>query len=947
MTEIEKDANEVFARILDYRKTQPDAIALIDDRGNKILTYRDFASLNDGIAAKLMDCNVKPGDVVSIRLGRCAEHMASRLACLCIGAVPLSIDPLIPEERAQMLMKISGTKFVIDKDFFPVANCPESIEYPKLPDNAPGYLVFTSGSTGVPKGILHPRGTFLFFIKIFMKTGIDLRGKRLGSIASVSFNVSTFEFLFVFHEGSTMVMIDDALRSDIPSVRDFVRKQDITAMVATPGYYRAVGNNCGLKVVGLTGERTGPMKYIPDVDVFNFYGTTESVTSFSKLERDTEDMTIGTPLPGCTVKLLDENGKEADVGEICYYGEGIMLGYLHEMKDGIPETPAKFYRSGDLGRKDPDGVRVIGRIGGMVKINGQRVEPAETEYVMTHIPGITSAVVKSFDDNGTYLCGYYQGTPEPNEVRAILMSKLSSYMIPAFISKVEKFPVNRNGKIDRQSLKTLKPTSGKTSAPENDMQRAVCEAFAKTLGVEEVGIDDDFIELGGDSLGVSKLVSLFDTLKEKDSDVTIKPQDIMYLRTPRKIAANLRTPVTMKKYDLITGGPAPDSVKDGYVMMKVFGEKYFSLPILITVDKWKDFDDAEKQIRMLIKAFPVLSMRLEHHDEKLWMMFDREPEIIRSETDMKNCKVEDISGFDPDTDVSSRFFIFKHEGKVSVIAVMSHLVFDGRSSKPLITASLMGRNEVDMGILIQGAYDEAIKNTDRYQRSKELCLSALKPVFSEKVEPLPKYDVFSPGMLLAPMDTKVEDVRKFAKECKVSITTILAMAFGIAKAKVAGTKESTFSLVTGGRSAPGTEDSVGMFTKVIPVHMSMKDMDIRDYIEHYSQTISKLIANDEFSVCDLEPEKFPDMNFLFQYSDYMEDLSKGVPGITTDLMIGGAWVSGSSMMVLPINGVLMIRIRYCSKYREEEVTELLCDFDEVLEKMFTAKNSKELFNDGN
>ncbi|MCQ2084893.1 MAG: AMP-binding protein, partial [archaeon] len=149
--------NEVLAQIRANAETRPDFPAIVGNNGKDVYTYKELMQLVDDIAYKLKSLGVGPGVIVPIRSGRVVEHYAARLASILVGCITLSLDLIIPEERAQGIIKTIGCKTVIDDSFFPVEHAPVKMEYPALPENIPGFIIFTSGSTGTPKGVLHPR----------------------------------------------------------------------------------------------------------------------------------------------------------------------------------------------------------------------------------------------------------------------------------------------------------------------------------------------------------------------------------------------------------------------------------------------------------------------------------------------------------------------------------------------------------------------------------------------------------------------------------------------------------------------------------------------------------------------------------------------------------------------------------------------------------------------
>ncbi|MCQ2084648.1 MAG: condensation domain-containing protein, partial [archaeon] len=329
---------------------------------------------------------------------------------------------------------------------------------------------------------------------------------------------------------------------------------------------RALGHDTTLETIFVMGERAGSVE-VGKYQIFNMYGSSEAIISMLPLA-SVEDAPIGEAFAG-QLDIIDNEGNLSDEGELVYRGRGIMLGYLHQVAGNVPSEPLKEYYTGDLARRDETGLHIIGRKGDMIKINGQRVEPAEVEYAIAQIPGIDASIVKAFFDNGTYMCAYYTSAAGVDEetVRQELVKKVNPYMVPSFIKRLDAFPLNPNGKADRAKLETLRPKPGKGEAPTNEVEYIICSVFAKVLNEEAVTLDDVFMKVGGDSIKAIRAQS-----ELADMGVVVTIDDILDNGTPRIIAEKVMansddhkiegTPVTPMQA-LMTSGMSRhgDSVK--------------------------------------------------------------------------------------------------------------------------------------------------------------------------------------------------------------------------------------------------------------------------------------------------------------------------------------------------------------------------------------------------
>lgn len=317
--------------------------------------------------------------------------------------------------------------------------------------------------------------------------------------------------------------------------------------------------------------------------IHNGYGLSEtlSVALAFTVDRAYDNTPIGKPLEDFTVYLLDGAGQQVadgEEGEICIAGP-LARGYIN-----LPEQTARAFvenpfatsdenrrmlRTGDVGKRLPDGnILYVNRRDWMVKVNGQRVEMGEIEIQLGKIPGVETAAVKSFEDEAgqTYLCGYYKCDAALSEgaVRKALATTLPGYMIPRFLVALEAFPLNPNGKLDRKALQPPRADQFQKqyAAPETPLQEQVCRGFETVLGVERVGLDDDFFEMGGDSI---KVVVLQDALGE----LGLSSSGIFEGRTPpghcRPRRRRRRQGRPLRGHGLQAGRLSPDRQPDGYL----------------------------------------------------------------------------------------------------------------------------------------------------------------------------------------------------------------------------------------------------------------------------------------------------------------------------------------------------------------------------------------------
>lgn len=532
-------------------QTHADRKAMADPDGEGSITYASLYDQASRVAGYLQSKGLQAGEFVVIALSRSSLYIVAETACLLFGYGAVLMDAAYPEERIAYAARNSNAKLIIDELLMAeMLACPHQAQYRPVPAFCPAVVIYTSGSTGNPKGILHDQaslGSAILRYQALLKTSVD---DTEGILSSFTFIVGCIAFLNPLCAGASVTIIPRDVIGNPLALAAFIDRMHISQLFMPPSVlklFKPVGNS--LRVVTTGSERVsgvGP----DDFAIFNLYGMSETcaaVTAFP-IDKAYANTPIGRAMEGCAVYLLDENGQKADEGEICVAGH-LMTGYI-----GMPEKTAEvkvknpffaedghetLIRTGDLGKLDENGnIIYVNRRDWMMKINGQRVEPGEIEAVIKEIPQIANAAVKGFTNanNHSYLCAYYviKGDIQEGEIRLAISKRLPHYMMPAHFIRLDAMPLNANSKLDRLAL--LAPDAAQFSsdyaAPTNEMEERLCSVMADVLGIERVGIHDDFFQLGGDSIGCMSVIAEMD-------DPRIGTKLIYTGRTPAAIAAGM------------------------------------------------------------------------------------------------------------------------------------------------------------------------------------------------------------------------------------------------------------------------------------------------------------------------------------------------------------------------------------------------------------------------
>ncbi len=525
--------------------------------GEESLSYAGLDAASDALAAELAQAGVGAGDVVATTLGRSAAAIVATLAILKRGAAYLPVDLRHPPERVAFMLRDAQARLILvpspQTEGLPdgiqvhvvdgIRNSGATIATAGIAPDALAYVMYTSGSTGEPKGVEISHRSILRLVTRteFMK--LD-SGVRMLHAAPPGFDASTLEIWGPLLNGGLCVLHDE----DIPTtggLRRTISRHQVTSAWITAALFNSLidedaGCLAGISEVLAGGEALSrahmraAMKALPGVQFINGYGPTECTTfttthriAAADLERGS--IPIGRPITATRTYICNARGERMPfglVGELLVAGAGVGRGYLRRpdltaqrfIDDPFGQEGGKLYRTGDLVRFREDGaIEFVGRVDNQVKIRGFRIEPGEIEAVLASNLEVRScAVVPLKDPNlGTQLVAYVVAPPgdfSASRLREFLHERLPEFMVPAHFVRLDALPVTQNGKLDRRALPAparVRPDDLPQPfvAAANDLERRVATVLAGILGIDRVGQLDNFFDLGGNSLAVVRALA--------------------------------------------------------------------------------------------------------------------------------------------------------------------------------------------------------------------------------------------------------------------------------------------------------------------------------------------------------------------------------------------------------------------------------------------------------
>jgi amino acid adenylation domain-containing protein len=570
----------------------PDGIALV--QGDTEITYGDLNRRANRLAHRLCLAGVTLETLVPCCFERSIEMIVAFLAVLKAGAAYVPVDPRYPQARKLLILADAdqqllltrrslvssleagkSTRIVTLDDESEPFSSSASEENPLQvagPTNL-AYVMYTSGSTGRPKGVMIEHRGIVRLVRDtnYCHFGSD---ETFLQFAPPSFDASTFEIWGALLNGGRLVLMPPEA-SSLEDLVGAVRQYGVTTLWLTAGLFHLLVEEHPAALKSLRQLLAGGdvlsarhsrvfLEHAPKTTLINGYGPTENTTFTSCHSMRAEDaipesIPIGKPVSNTRVYILDSdmNPVEAgETGELYAGGDGVARGYFNApdatsdkfLTDPFVGQPRqRMYRTGDLARWRSDGsIEFVGRLDNQVKVLGYRIEPAEIESVIHRHGQVKQACVVAQTENGSKrLAAFFipsNSAPTSEELRAFVSSQLPQHMVPAFFVALSSLPLSQNGKVDRAALAGLDVVSragpAAQSTPESDLERTITQLWQRILKVPKVALDQNFFDLGGDSL---LLVSVHFNL-QKILQTQIPLTDLFEFSTVRKLAQHLEGP---------------------------------------------------------------------------------------------------------------------------------------------------------------------------------------------------------------------------------------------------------------------------------------------------------------------------------------------------------------------------------------------------------------------
>lgn len=954
----------------------PNKIAVI--ACDKTITYAELNKQANRIAHSLVEKGVGLGDIVAFSLPRRSYLLATTMGILKSGAAYLPIDPDYPQDRIDYMLSDSTAKLFITDDNIQelLGNEDSSNPCVNMSSNALCYCIYTSGSTGKPKGTLLKHQCVVNYVNnnnnnVVHKI-IKSDYKCIVSVTTIGFDIFVTESLLPLANGLEILLANEEQAKLQINLNELLINRPADVLQTTPTKMKSLivdKENLDylktLKAIVLGGEAVdeslvSELYSYTDAKIFNIYGPTETTVWSTNTEViDVEDITIGKPIANTQIYIVDKfmNIVPIDVtGELCIAGDGVGAGYFNrpeltaEKFIDNPFGEGKLYKTGDLAYWREDGnIAYVGRNDFQVKIRGLRIELGEIENAICSIDGISQSVVvvRKNNESRQLICAFYTGAEvDAKEIRSHIFKKLPKYMLLHICTHLDEMPLTSSGKINRKALPEVDLYAIETDveyiAPTTEQEEILVSAIETTLGIDKVGIMDNFFDVGGDSLKAIELISKL----EKNSYHT-DTKTIFECDTVKDLAEKLTvTKAEQESFDYSGDIPATDAQMRVYTAQSMNSDSTtYNVPYVFKVDSI-DIDRLQEAVNGLIARHESLRTHFENKDGNIVQIIN---DNAKCRVEILNC--EDITDFIRPFDLGAAPLLRVGVYENTIMIDMHHIITDG-GSMPVFLNEL---NELYMGRSIESApiqYKRFAVKSHVHTESEKHWLS----VYSDEVPVLEintdyhrgQKQSFNGSAIYDSIDIELHNkILGFCKQHNITPYVFYMSGFNILLSKFSGNEDIVVGMPISGRDAKYL-DTIGMFVNTIALrNKPVGTKSVAEFLQEVKENSVNAINHQDYPYGELvkkldihTPDRNPLFDVMFAYqSEQMTDVVFAdkkaellpVP-ITTSKY-------DFTFNVMPRDNDVVIMAEYCTDlYKERTMRRFIDGYKQILEQLMNSNN---------
>ncbi|WP_160672477.1 non-ribosomal peptide synthetase [Clostridium sp. C8-1-8] len=893
----------------------------------KKLTYRELNERSNKLARTLKHKGVGPETIVAIMVEPSIEMIVGIMAVLKAEGAYLPIDTKYPKDRIKYMLQNSGarllltTKNLMDIESHGAYILQEDVKesfnykgeiifleeehlYVESPENLDiaynsknlAYVIYTSGTTGKPKGVmLNHIG--ISNLKVVYEKDMNISDEdKIIQFASFAFDASVWEITMALLNGAELHLLPKEIIDSYISFRDYLNHNEITVATLPPAYLTNIDSKeiKTLRLLITAGSAISESllcKWKDKVHYINAYGPTETticstIWHYNDEASDNLSVPIGKPINNYSIYILDKNNSLLPigvVGELCVSGEGLARGYLNREEltkekfiDNPFEPGEKMYKTGDLARWLPDGnLEFMGRIDDQVKIRGFRIELGEIESQLLKEESIKEVVVIDREDKegSKYLCAYFVSDKDIKaaELKEYLLSKLPAYMIPSYFIKLEKLPLTSNGKIDKKALPEpildIK-TGVEYVEPRKDIEKALESLWSQILGVNKIGIDDDFFTLGGHSLKAMQIAAAI----QKQYKVELSVGDIFNNSTLRKLGKYIEKSKE-SGYSNIEAIEEQEFYKVSSAQKRMFAlnqlakdDTNYNLPVVATIEGRLKREKFEEIILKLIERHEAFRTSFKLVDNEIMQKVQKKAEFALDYIELKDEKKEVIDeiikAFVKPFDLSKAplvrvKLVRLKEEKHILMFDMHHIISDGTSMNILIEEfkKLYQSEELEQ-LRLQykdySAWENQLQQSEDMKKQEQYWLKLFEediPVLDMPTDyPRPSFQSFEGDSVSFKFDEALtEKLNKLARDNGATLYMTLLAAYNILLAKYSGQEDIIVGSPIAGRKHSELQNIVGMFVNTLAMRNHPEGTkNFKKFLQEVKQNALSAYDNQEY-----------------------------------------------------------------------------------------------------
>lgn len=947
----------------------PDKTAVI--ACDTTLTYRELNEQANKIAHTLLTCGIQKGDIIAMKLSRKSYLFSAMLGVLKSSAAYMPIDPTYPEDRIEYMLTESKAKYRIDENNIHellTNKCIYNLDI-EITHNDAFCALHTSGSTGKPKISLLKHCSMMNFITANQRFWQDV--DTVVSATIVTFDAFVMDSVLSVAQGKQVVLASENEIYNQALFEKLFDHSENNMFFSTPtkieNYIKSSNDKTYLSriknfVIGGEVFSEHLVELIKDVSpiskIYNIYGPTETTICVTVAEViDIKDIHIGKPIANTQIYIVDKFMNIVPIGitgELCIAGDGVGAGYLNrpeltaEKFINNPFGEGKLYKTGDLAYWREDGnIAYVGRNDFQVKIRGLRIELGEIENAICSIDGISQAVVvvRKNNEGRQLICAFYTGREvDAKDIRSHIGKKLPKYMLPHICAQIDEMPLTSSGKINRKALPEVDlyaiDTDVEYVAPTTEKELILVLAIQATLGIDKVGIMDNFFDLGGDSLKAIELISKLEKQGYHTDTKTIFECD-----TVKELAEKLTVKETEQEtFDYPGDIPATDAQMRVYTAQSMNSDSTtYNVPYVFKVES-VNIDRLQKAVDKLVARHESLRTYFENKDGN----------IVQIINDKAECKVgllssDDITAFIRPFDLGAAPLLRVGVYKNTIMIDMHHIITDG-GSMPIFLNEL---NELYMGRGIETApiqYKQFAVQKQDHTESEKYWLS----VYSDEIPVLEintdyhrgQKQSFNGSAIYDSVDIALHNkILAFCKAQNITPYVFYMSGFNILLSKFSGNEDIVVGMPISGRDAKYL-DTVGMFVNTIALrNKPVGTKSVSEFLQEVKENSVKAINHQDYPYGELvkkldihTPDRNPLFDVMFAYqSEQMTDVVFAdkkaellpVP-ITTSKY-------DFTFNVMPRDNDVVIMAEYCTDlYKERTMQRFIDGYKLILEQLLCS-----------